>query len=275
MKNISATFILLISAYYTHGQTAVQEALNKINFQRKKCGLDTVAISAQSSMRCIKHAKYLAINHPALSAAAANPHDENIELKGYSKDGRIAAKNSGIAWSSPTEAVNMFISSLYHRIPLLQPDIREIGIGYFADPTVEITVIDYNSDIGANYNPIEVVFCPAKDQEYIPLKLENEEPYPVEESLRENFTQGFPITACFTQDQDIDSVTFLLLKDTTEVPVFLSTPKQQATIHYQGNTICAIPKEKLIANTMYTVQLACAVNGVPRKFEYRFKTAQN
>jgi hypothetical protein len=172
----------------------IKEAVIKLNTYRRAAGLDTVVLSPELSKKCEKHAIYLTLNknHPKTEGLQA--HHEDKGLTGYSADGDYAAKHSDIfPGTGPLKSVTGFINSFYHRIPLLQPNLRSIGIGYFElGNDYSVTVLDCISGVSGPLSS-NVVFYPNADQKDVPIEMQPEIPDPTNNDGK----AGYPITIYF------------------------------------------------------------------------------
>src|SRR6185295_5218248 len=107
-----------------------EKVLERINLHRKAAGLDPVAIDPALSKGCVAHAEYLVKNVDHPSTQGLGLHSEDPKLPGYSKEGERAGKGSVIFLGlGGSEAVDGWMGSLLHRIPLLQSRLRKIGYG--------------------------------------------------------------------------------------------------------------------------------------------------
>jgi hypothetical protein len=255
-------------------QKTILTALSKINALRRSSGLDSVSISKKLSDGCNKHARYLIFNKKNGIMQGLEAHKEHNELKGYSSAGKIAGESAVISFECPTKAIDQFIMSFYHRMPLIQPNLKEIGIGYSLDEELCVTVVDCLS--GLDYSDtgyVPIVFYPNIDQKNIPVYLYNEQPNPIDRSLRDSYAAGLPITIFFCKNQAITDVKFTLSeKGAQEVKCVVSTPESPATDFSQWNTVCAIPTSPLNFNTTYIVNFSCKIDGLLYSKIYSFST---
>ena len=264
-------FLLLTVSASSQDSLATKEistALYRLNKTRKAAGLDTVSIASTLSKGCYSHAKYLVINRKNPLTAGLNAHKEFSNLKGYTKEGEIAGKSAVIHYVKPSVAITGWIQTFYHRIPLLQPNLKEIGIGFYQKGDDIVSVVDCSAG-SKGENLKDVVFYPNENQQDIPLSMGPEIPNPVGQAG----DYGFPITLYFTQFQIITNVTFKLTdKDNSIVDCYISTPDHPATAFAQWNCICAIPKKPLLADAQYFVTATCKVNNETFKKTYSFRT---
>lgn len=266
-------FLLLLPTYFVYSQDTISKddisiAVNTLNIARKSAGLDTVTISAALSEGCFKHAKYLVLNKNNPLTSGLSAHKEFPALPGSSKKGEIAGKSSVIHFVKPSDAIGGWLQTFYHRIPLLQPNLKEIGIGFYEKNGYTVSLIDCISGTSGQ-NVIPVVCYPNANQTNIPLDMGPEIPHPV----GDQGIYGFPITIYFTQHQAITNVFFKLTdKDNKVIECYVSTPQRPATTFTQWNTICAIPKKKLTENNKYTVTVNCMVDKAPFAKTFSFQT---
>ncbi len=246
----------------------VTNALSILNKTRKDAGLDTVSISATLSNGCYNHAKYLVLNKDNPLTSGMSAHKEFPQLKAYSKEGEVAGKNAVINYIKLTDAVTGWVQTFYHRIPLLQPNLKEVGIGYYEKDGYVVSLIECISGTKGEYSK-DIVCYPNENQIEVPLQMGPEIPHPV----GEQGNYGFPITIYFTKWQNVINVNFKLTDSNNKViDCYVSTPEKPATYFDQWNSVCAIPKTPLSADTKYIVTVTCSVNGTTFKKMFNFQT---
>ena len=251
------------------------KALAKINEYRRSAGLGLVVLDPKLSQGCRSHARYLTINaeHPSIQGLGA--HEEQRHLPGYTPEGERAAKGviaDGL--HDPLAALDAWMATLYHRIPLLDPRLTRIGFGCaLGQRQTWVSVLDVTSGRGAGSFKIPVVY-PAHSQKNVPLCFSgNEIPDPIPED--KDGKAGFPVTVTFAHQKLARIRTSF--KDATgqEVPVWFSSPDKPANpryVNHQGNTVCLIAQEPLRPNTTYEVQLSGDVEGRPWSYTWSFTT---
>lgn len=276
MRYLLILLLLLLPLILRAQQPAdaeIQATLAAVNADRAAAGLAPVKLSEKMSAACTAHARYLVVNNGKPGTGGMDAHNELADLPGYTKEGAVAASRSVISFSSkPSEAINSWMSELYHRIPLLQPNLKEIGIGTYGENGYNVSLIDcIGGASGANSVP--VVFFPGADQANVPLRLGNEIPDPVPHTDGNIGPYGYPITVYFCNYQKVTNVTFELRNDAKKVvPCYVSTPEKPATSFTQWNTVCAIPCKALEPGRRYHVSIKCRLDGKPFSKEYSFST---
>jgi uncharacterized protein YkwD len=239
-----------------------QKALARVNAYRELAGLPPVTLDAGLSRGCLAHARYLALNLGHQATAGLGAHDEDLSLPGASGEGRTAGKASDIAIgdSTPLHGIDSWMATLYHRVPILEPNLKTVGYGCARARRLGWVIV-MNVQGGrerGKLRPAPVLY-PAPDQTGVPLHfpISGEEPNPIPEN--KTGKAGYPITAFFPEDQPLRSASAILTDgNNREVAVWFSTSETPANPQFaklQGNTVCLIPKEPLRPNTIYTVLL--------------------
>jgi uncharacterized protein YkwD len=255
-----------------------QQALEKVNGIRKTAGLAPVTMDTELSRGCLAHARYLVRNlgHPKTEGLGA--HDEDPSLPGATDEGTKAGRASdiNIGDHEPLDGIDAWMATLYHRIPILEPNLKTVG---FASARARwlgrVTVLNIGSG-KAELPRSLAVYYPVPDQSGVPLHFpvggEAPDPIPQDRTGR----AGYPITAFFPDSAPVKSASATLTDDAgKDVPVWFSSAEAPANPKYaklQGNTICLIPKEPLRPNTTYRVHLRGQRGGSGWQKAWQFTT---
>ncbi len=265
---------VLICALLQAGDGDAAKVVERLNVHRKAAGLEPLGIDPVLSKGCAAHAEYLVKNAGHPSAQGLGLHSEDPKLPGYTKEGERAGKASVIFLGlGGADAVEGWIGSLLHRIPLLQSRLRKIGYGSAAGGPAKVTVVlDATNGMGVGKDA-PIVLYPADGQKDVPLAFSPEIPDPIPESPDKK--AGYPVTAIFSEGALVKDVK-ASLKDAAgnEVAVWLSTPEKPAAADYQRNTVGLIPKEPLRPLTTYTVSMAARVTGKAWVRTWTFSTGE-
>jgi uncharacterized protein YkwD len=108
-----------------------EKILAQLNTVRREAGLPLVRLDAELSRGCRSHACYLARNaiNPLTHGMAI--HKEDASLPGATPEGVRAANKAVIAvLLDPGTCLENWMATLYHRIPLLAPNLQRIGFGH-------------------------------------------------------------------------------------------------------------------------------------------------
>jgi uncharacterized protein YkwD len=257
------------------GDNANSEALsktvvNRVNFFRREARLGPVEIDPALSKGCQSHADYLVKNAKHPSTKGLGAHEERPDLPGFSIEGQRAGKASDISLGlDPQGSVDGYVSTFFHRIPILDPELRRIGFGVAKDDDLGwVSVVDVQSGRGDN----QPVAYPAEGQKDVPLEyIAGERPDPIPES--KDKVAGYPITLTFPRTAVISKGDMKLKTEAgQDVTAWLSTPERSVNQELQRNTLCLIAKQPLRPKTTYRVTAEAIVEGQPWTRTWSFTT---
>ena len=246
---------------------AVQAALDRVNHYRRIAGLQPVVLDAKLSKGCQAHARYMVLNRNHPSVRGMGAHSEQPGLPGYSPEGRAAAGCSVIVHRrSLVQGVDTWMATLYHRIPILRPNLRRIGLGYESPVAVMDTISGLIGDDSRS------VGFPGTDQKNVPTVFPNELPDPIPAGSPR--PAGYPITLQFAHSGPEVGQVKAELRDSAgrTVPFHLSDPQRPACDFPQQNTVCIIPVRQLAPSTTYQVSISGQVNGRTFSKSWAFTT---
>ena len=265
---LTAVFLLALQA----DREAVA-VVDRINLHRKAAGIEPVVLDPILSKGCSAHAEYLVKNAEHPSTQGLGLHAEDAKLPGYTPEGERAGKASVIFLGrGGTDAVDGWVGSLLHRIPLLQSRLRKIGYGVAKGGPATVTVVlDATNGMGVGKDS-PVVLYPAEAQKDVPLAFSPEIPDPIPDSPDKK--AGFPVTAIFSEGALVKDVKASMTDAAgNDVACWLSSPEKPAAADYQRNTVGLIPKDALQPSTTYTVTMAARVTGKAWTRTWTFTTA--
>ncbi|MCC6673002.1 MAG: hypothetical protein IT458_18200 [Planctomycetes bacterium] len=199
------------------------------------------------------HAAYLAAN-PEQAKAWPDAHEEYPDRKGFTVEGAWAGAHSVIAPGvrSMREAIDAWMATFYHRLPLTQPGLLRVGFGMVGG----MAVLDADSLAIPTRDLKLLAVWPPANGKGIPTRFVPELPEPVPGV--DQTTLGYPITVQFSsgllKDQQID----LVLREGSDtgkpVEVYVSTPAHPTNpVLAPSDAWCLIPKAHLKPGTLYTV----------------------
>jgi len=263
---------MLLALFQAGADADAAAVLERLNAHRKAAGLELVVDDPDLSRGCAAHADYLVKNVDQPSAQGLGLHSEDPRLPGYSKEGERAGKAAVIYLGKEgVDAVDGWMGSLLHRIPLLQSRLRKVGYGVArGGPAKSTAVFDVTNGMGPGRDARFVIY-PADGQKDVPLAFEEEIPDPIPESADRK--AGYPVTVIFAEGALVKDVK-ASLKDAEgkEVAIWLSTPEKPAAADYQRNTVGLIAQEPLKPSTTYTVAVAARLTGKPWLKTWTFTT---
>jgi hypothetical protein len=243
------------------------------------------------------HADFIVSNCSNYGTSGLSPHSENAAWEGFTGvqpgDRMTAAgypKSSAsevIAFlNHPTRAVDGWIRTLYHRLPLLDPRTKEIGYG---GATIDSSAALCSSrqfwnadvvDIGMNATAEDVVVLyPPDGSTRIPTSFDGmESPQPVPPPA--GWPSGTIITVQFGKDLPFTVTEHRLLEfGETQLPHLIVAAKADDTAfvgadpHLGDDRVLALyALTRLKAGTDYTVVIDMVRNDAPLHLEWTFKT---
>jgi uncharacterized protein YkwD len=257
--------------------------LKRINLYREIADVAQVTIDPALSHGCAAHAQYL-LQNPHIRRLAVD--DEDPDLHGFTEAGWKAAKVSQVhAWRGkqpagwPATVVDYWMATFYHRIPLLSPDLKAIGVGFVTGERGDagFLVVDCKSRAKPSGVVTATVF-PADKQRDIPCFFgmgigETPSPVPGKDNPA---GVGFPVTVTFWNARRVENVRAVFRGPARQrINVWPSAPEYPSpATHLQQNTVCLIPQKRLTLGWVYTVEVSATVDGMDWKRTWSFTTAR-
>ena len=240
---------------------------------RAAVGLPAVRLDAKLSKSCMEHAQYMRLNKDTGAIEGLNAHHERPNLPGASAEGAACGEAADLFFgvSDLEVAVDAWMSTLYHRRPILEPTLERIGVGYAKLPDgsymAALMFVDANgADVAAKWP----VAYPANNQRGVPLEFGSEIPNPVPGGAR----AGYPITIQFPPFDKVAGVRATLVDGSgKDVAFYLSDPEDPATASFgQFGIVSLIPKLPLRAQSRYEVRVDATWKGKPGTWRWSFTT---
>jgi uncharacterized protein YkwD len=248
--------------------------LAKINDQRQRAGVPTVALDEAKCKACTAHARYLVQNASVMKAEGMSPYREDRSLPGYSEAGAKAAETASIDTGEPLAVVERWLAAPAHRHLLLSSRLRGIGLGLQRRGEGWTSV--FNLPLGpAPADSPTVMQYPADQETGVPLAFPgNEVPDPIPDAKQR--IAGYPITVTFPSNVRIEQAAGQIEEDSGKtLPVWFSSPQQPANKNYpthQGNTLCLMARSPLEAGRRYWVHVKAQVGGTAWESAWSFVT---
>ena len=251
-------------------------ALATVNRYRQLAGLNPVTSSSIIHQSALAHAFYTFFNGALPGIRDLGIHKEESGGQGYVGDNVLSrAQHFGYPQRSMAEvithrndaaaAVNDWIDSVYHRIPLMRADLLELGYGdaYLGPMTVQVMDMSYRESATGR-----VIVYPVANQMNVPTAFNgNEIPDPAPNA---NYPIGYPVTATFDRNARVTIGAFHLRDpsgaDLPGVTLQPSAADMENSFGYLAN----VP---LRPGTTYTADLSYTLNGVAGHKTWRFTTA--
>ncbi|SFM42353.1 Cysteine-rich secretory protein family protein [Paenibacillus sp. 1_12] len=238
---------------FTYSKEAT-EALNHLNAIRKKAGLQEVKLNPYLVKSAENHAKYSASN------GSSSGHDEvkgNKYFTGTTPQARAEAVGAdvflaqelseGISYhtSSVVDSINSLLDTAYHRTPLVNENLSELGVGVSGNHVVLV--------YSAMNNTSDTSVYPYDGQKDVPLGFYGfEDPNPLTQFGVSK--SGYIISA---------SVPYVI--DTKKVDATIKDSKGEVIPYYSQFKLqwFLFPKTELKPNETYTVSLNYVVKNGP------------
>jgi tetratricopeptide (TPR) repeat protein len=258
-------------------QATSQQALNALNVDRAKAHLAPVKLDDRITEGSLSHAYWWLFNLSLPEVKGLGIHKEvsgSPGFTGYSM--RERATTFGYPPGSmaedithrgdPAGAIQDWVDSVYHRFPLMRPDLETIGFGAASGGGLPIDVMDlgFRSELG---DPAQQVAFPADGQVNVPPAfVGNELPDPVPPGGK--YPVGYPITVNYNPYVDVQ-VRDWSLTDAAGTPVDAYTlpPSRDAE-----NVYTILPKQPLKRGMTYRVHIAATIQGAPVNQDWSFTT---
>ena len=110
--------------------------LARINYYRAMAGLEPVSRDSKMSDGDVKHARYMVKNFVGRTDLGLDMHREDKHNQWYTAEGSIAGLTSDVIPPGGIEltdkqAIDLWMSGPFHRLPILNPSLKEAGYGSY------------------------------------------------------------------------------------------------------------------------------------------------
>ncbi len=266
------------------------DAVARLNWHRTVLGLETVTEDAALSAGCATHLDYLVQVSQELGAPQLS-HGEDLSKPYASEQGAQAGTDSVLSLNQAdiALAVDGWMDTLYHRLPLIHPGLMRIGADFRTasvggrDNTWACVQYRPGTD-GSVVTPHPVLWPPADIVGTARAFDGNESPCPTaadplappscpsSAAIPSVGLMGLgPITAA--------SGTFTNLDSGAAVPLFATYydggPSPHEMMGYVEGTVALVPEpDSRLDNALYEVRVDATVGGVAEIYRWRFRTGR-
>ena len=254
-----------------------QKALVALNASRATAHLAAAKLDPRITEAATSHAYWWLFNLALPQSKGLGIHKEVSGTPGFTgysmrdRATRFAFPDASMAEDithrgSPAGAITDWVDSVYHRFPIMRPDLEAIGFGSAAGGGLPIEVMDmgYRSELG---DPNQQVVFPAAGQTKVPnVFLGNELPDPVPPGGK--YPTGYPITVNYNPFASV-VLASASVTDPTGRPV---DGYQLPPARADENVLTILPKQPLKPNTRYTVSVTVRIDGVSKQLQWSFTT---
>ena len=244
--------------------------LSKINEFRTTAALPELEIDSILSQTAFSHAKYMVINDTfTRDEEERKPNftgktlKERLKSLGYEKKSREMFCQT----ESALHAIDLFVNTVYHRLRLLDPDLKKIGYGSYksAEKTIHVFDFGYLGEEDEKLNWEKIVY-PQNETTEIKISWsgnENPDPFPIG-TIK---PMGSPVSIMFKKQIKKVLKSEIIDEKGTPVNCFVITPETDLN-NKQLNTIVLVPKEVLDINTRYTVNIKVKIGKDQEQKDY-------
>lgn len=255
-------------------------ALERVNYYRRLVGVKPVALNKHINKAAESHARYSSQHAIAghvqiegeTSFSGVWPWDR-IKYFGY-KNYTYVTEVCSARWASPNYAlrtdpvwaIDGWMSTVYHRLPLINPNVYEAGFG-----AVEVNNnINYVMDFANPGFPDKkrIICYPVDNQKNVPLEFTGDEtPDPLP---GKTYPVGYPISVTFNGYKDID-IKEIGLRDCNGVDIdfYRLLPYSDK---YMKESLVIVPKEPLERGMTYRVRVIAYADHKLIHRDWSFKT---
>ncbi|MEW5706995.1 MAG: CAP domain-containing protein [Actinomycetota bacterium] len=256
-------------------------AIDRVNYYRSLVGLHSVSLNQTINSAAEAHAAYNVQNNSVR-------HDEDLALEGFTgvwpwdrlkhfgyNKYTYVTEVCSMRWASvnyllrvdPVWAIDGWINTVYHRLPILSPLVYEAGFGSAKTESRLAYVMDF-ANPGLPTKKC-IVYYPVNNQENIPVKFDGDEiPNPLP---GKHYPVGYPITVTFSDCKNIKIEDIKLLDNNGEnVDFYKLLPYSD---RYINDSLAIIPVKPLKYGTVYTVAVRAYADGKMIDLTWQFKTA--
>lgn len=247
------------------------EALNYVNTLRLASGTGCVSMVAEINTAAQNHCDYYAAN---TGACTANAHAEVMSCVGFTGespgDRLDAAGYDTRGWGEVMAflddapgAIDTWVNSVWHRLPILDPWTGELGYGHAAS----CDTIDFGN--GASGVPDDsVLVYPYPQQTGVPTGFDGSREGPMPPAPSTGWPSSSPITV-YARDMVIMEHTLLRDGDSTPLPHVWLDESDSSSL---GHAVFMYGNAPFDAQTTYRVRVIGTYVGGPLELEWTFTT---
>jgi uncharacterized protein YkwD len=279
------------------GATEAQvQALAAVNAYRAASGLAPVDEISTLNAAAQAHADCIVGNCVAYGSSGTSPHDENPAWPGFTGEDsldRITVAgyrlNGGVGEviafeGTPDAAVTGWIDTLYHRIPLLDPNARQLGFGTASLPDDQACAYPYRNadvmEVVSVYPGFEgTALYPPDGARLIPTSFWGREvPQPPRPPA--GWPSGSVVTVHFGTDKPFRVTGHCIVANGDDLQHYImaATEDREAGVAadpylHDHRVLALYTLSRLAAGTDHTVVLDLERDGAPLHLEWSFRTA--
>lgn len=249
------------------------EALRIITEARIAAGAGCITLVSELSTAALNHCEYYAAND---GQCTADPHSEVDGCTGFTgTSGGARARAAGYQGQSsfevmafandPQQAINLWINSVWHRLPILSPWVTEMGYGNAEG----CDTIDFGR--GMPLPDDTVVVYPYPDQVGVPPSFQGNQEGPEPPAPPTGWPSGIPINV-YAQGVQVTEHTLTLDGDDTPIEHMWLIPAEQDLLRDEVFLYSYAPLEPM---TRYRVRIVGTFVGGELNLDWTFETGES
>lgn len=256
-----------------------QRALAVVNATRHAAGLPPVRLDDRLMAAAVAHSFYWLFNQARPSQQGLGIHGETPGTPGFSGAG-VYDRDNAFGWTDgpvgedithvgpPEAAVADWVDSVYHRFPILRPDLRVIGYADASMLTLPIEDMEFGFSGSLSGAPVRY---PGDGAIGVPaIFADNELPDPVPPGAAR--TTGYPVTVTFVRGSVVRMSSFTLTgPGGAAVPLVAVQGPSEST----ENSAFLLPAAPLAAGARYVAHIVAVVDGAPYVSTWSFTVASS
>jgi hypothetical protein len=230
-----------------------EEWLDLFNQYRVAAGLNPVTSNADYNYGLRLHTTYMLLN------PLSDMHVEDPNKPGYTLLGAEAGRQSnmisllGATYLTTKQSIDLWMATPKHRYNMLHPDITESGFSLSCDSTNCFSGLNVLGSLPLSYQySNKNVIYPAENQTGIPPTK-----YPITWSFYMAWTSKSQDS---NEVQLIENLTQIIDSNKKSVPFDFFEPDNSNGSYDTYNQVVIIPKENLLPNHRYKVEMTTSIN---------------
>jgi hypothetical protein len=242
-------------------------ALAAVNAARAAAGLPAVQLDDRLTAAAVAHSFYWLFNQARASQKGLGIHGETPGTPGFVGAG-VYDRDNAFGWrdgpvgedithrGSPEGAVQDWVDSVYHRFPILRPDLRVIGFGDASMLSLPIEDMEFGFS-GLSAAHASPVRFPGAGQTGVSATFyDNELPDPV--PAGSSRVTGYPVTVTFDRRSAVHMTSFSL---TGPGGAAVSLVAVQGPSDATENSAFLLSAAPLAAGARYVAHIVAVVDG--------------
>ena len=257
----------------------VADALARLNFWRDLVGLAPVVEDPALSRGCQVHLDYLQMYAADHGQPYHLAHEEDASLPYASAEGNQAGVDSVLSYgqSDVMGAVDGWIDTLYHRLPLFHPGLTRVGVAFES----RYACILYRQGTDAGARASHPILWPLADTLYTSPQFGGaESPCPTAEDPLGggDCPPSAAIATVGLHGRALSAVSGRIARVDTgeEVPLFRTYyeggPSPHEQMGYLDGHVALVPEPmSTLVATEYEARVDATVDGTPQTFRWRYR----